>query len=682
MAVIIEKGWKMSKKENLIVDGNWAAADVAYRCSEFAAIYPITPSTAMGELSDEWMFNHRKNIFGSIPQIIEMQSEGGAAGAFHGALQMGSLSTTFTASQGLLLMIPNMYKIAAEHSPFVMHVATRTVATNAQSIFNDHSDVMGVRQTGFAMLSSHNVQQTHDLALIAHTATLRSRVPFVHFFDGFRTSHEESRLERMQDDVLKKMLPDELILKNRNRGMTPDSPVIRGTVQNSDVFFQGREAVNSLYAATPKIVQDCMDEFAKITGRQYGVVDYVGDQNAENIIVIMGSGAETVEETVEYLGKDFGVIKIHLFRPFPTEEFLKVIPKTVKNIAVLDRTKEPGSVGEPLFQDVKSVVSGDINVFGGRYGLSSKEFTPRDVKAVLDNLKAGNLHHNFTVGINDDLTHMSLKTDPEFRIKNPNIKTCILYGIGSDGTVGAVKNIVKIVGENSDLYPQSYAVYDSKKSGGVTASHIRFSNKPVKSQYLIESADFISVSSFVIARRFDVFSMLQQGGTVMINSSLAPEQAFAQLPYKTQDHLIKMGARVYFLDANLAARDLGLGNRINTFMMLNFFNLTRIIDPEIAAESAKAAIEKTYKNKGAEIVAANWAAVDKASEFLKYYELPQVPVAGAPDFMPGMTSNAPAEILSTLGEIASNRGDNLPVSTFKPDGLFAGGAVSCWYNKI
>ena len=663
----------MSKKENLIVDGNWAAADVAYRCSEFAAIYPITPSTAMGELSDEWMFNHRKNIFGSIPQIIEMQSEGGAAGAFHGALQMGSLSTTFTASQGLLLMIPNMYKIAAEHSPFVMHVATRTVATNAQSIFNDHSDVMGVRQTGFAMLSSHNVQQTHDLALIAHAATLRSRVPFVHFFDGFRTSHEESRLERMQDDVLKKMLPDELILKNRNRGMTPDSPVIRGTVQNSDVFFQGREAVNSLYAATPKIVQDCMDEFAKITGRQYGVVDYVGDQNAENIIVIMGSGAETVEETVEYLGKDFGVIKIHLFRPFPTEEFLKVIPKTVKNIAVLDRTKEPGSVGEPLFQDVKSVVSGDINVFGGRYGLSSKEFTPRDVKAVLDNLKAGNLHHNFTVGINDDLTHMSLKTDPEFRIKNPNIKTCILYGIGSDGTVGAVKNIVKIVGENSDLYPQSYAVYDSKKSGGVTASHIRFSNKPVKSQYLIESADFISVSSFVIARRFDVFSMLQQGGTVMINSSLAPEQAFAQLPYKTQDHLIKMGARVYFLDANLAARDLGLGNRINTFMMLNFFNLTRIIDPEIAAESAKAAIEKTYKNKGAEIVAANWAAVDKASEFLKYYELPQVPVAGAPDFMPGMTSNAPAEILSTLGEIASNRGDNLPVSTFKPDGLFAGG---------
>jgi pyruvate-ferredoxin/flavodoxin oxidoreductase len=663
----------MSKKDNIITDGNWAAADVAYRCIEFAAIYPITPSTTMGELSDEWMFQHRKNIFGSVPQIIEMQSEGGAAGALHGALQMGSIATTFTSSQGLLLMIPNMYKIAGEQSPFVMHVATRIVATNGTSIFDDHSDVMGIRQTGFAMLSSHNVQQAHDLALIAHSATLRSRVPFVHFFDGFRTSHEESRLERLGDDVLKQLLPDELILKNRNRGMTPDNPVIRGTVQNFDVLFQGREAANSLYDATPKIVQNCMDEFAKLTGRQYGVVDYYGDKNAEHVIVAMGSGVETIEETLDVLNHGFGLIKIHLFRPFPTDAFLAALPKTVKSIAVLDRTKEPGSAGEPLFLDVKSVVDGNIKVFGGRYGLASKEFTPREVKAVYDYLKSGNLHHNFTVGIHDDLTNLSLKTDADFRIENPNTKTCILYGIGSDGTVGAVKNIVKIVGDNSELYPQSYAVYDSKKSGGVTASHVRFSDKPIKSQYLVESADFISVSNFSIAKRLDIFSKLHTGGTVMINTGLEPDKAFAQLPYKSQEQLIKSGANVYFLDANSAAREFGLGNRINTFIMLNFFNLTKVIDPKLAADSAKSAIEKTYKSKGADVIQANWAAVDKAYQFLKHYDLPSAPIYGAPDFIPGMTSDAPKYILDTLGEIASNRGDNLPVSAFKVDGPFGGG---------
>ncbi len=658
---------------NLIVDGNWAAADVAYRCVDFAAIYPITPSSTMGELADEWSFQHKKNIWGAIPEIIEMQSEGGAAGAMHGALQMGSLATTFTASQGLLLMIPNMYKIAGEQTPFVMHVAARALATHALSIFGDHSDVMAVRSTGFALLSSHNVQQAHDMAAIAHASTLRARVPFLHFFDGFRTSHEESRLERLTDDVLHEMIPDELMLKNRARGMTPDKPKVRGTAQNPDVYFQGREAANSLYMKTPEIVQECMDKFAKLTGRSYHLVDYVGDPDAENVIVAMGSACETIEETLPYLPKGLGLLKVHLFRPFPREAFLKALPKTVKRIAVLDRTKEPGAIGEPLYQDVKTVVGDSAEVFGGRYGLGSKEFKPRDVKAVYENLMLGKLHHNFTVGIEDDLTGLSLKTDPAFAVEAPNFKTAILYGIGSDGTVGAVKNIVKIVGENSNLYPQSYAVYDSKKSGGLTASHVRFSDEPIKSQYLIEVADFISISNFMIAQRFDVFKGLRAGGTVMINTSMAPEVAFANLPRESQEHLIRMRARVFFLDANRAATELGLGNRINTFIMLNFFNLTKVIDPAVAAESAKIAIEKTYKKKGMDVVEANWAAVDKAGDFLQEYKLPSSVSNFAPDFVPAMTFDAPAEIAGTLGEMAAQRGDALPVSRFKIDGEFGAG---------
>lgn len=657
----------------LIVDGNWAAADVAYRCVDFAAIYPITPSSTMGELADEWSFQHKKNIWGAIPQIIEMQSEAGAAGAMHGALQMGALATTFTASQGLLLMIPNMYKIAGEQTPFVMHVAARALATHALSIFGDHSDVMAVRQTGFAMLSSHNVQQASDMAAIAHAATLRTRVPFLHFFDGFRTSHEESRLARVTDDVLHEMLPDDLVLENRARGMTPDNPTVRGTAQNPDVYFQGREAANPLYIKTPAIVQECMDKFAALTGRAYHLVDYVGDPNAENVIVAMGSACETIEETLPHLPGGLGLMKIHLYRPFPHDAFMAALPKSVKRIAVLDRTKEPGSVGEPLYQDVRAVVGDAAEIFGGRYGLGSKEFKPRDVKAVYENLMRGTLHHNFTVGIDDDLTNLSLKTDPAFAVEDPNFKTAILYGIGSDGTVGAVKNIVKIVGENSDLYPQSYAVYDSKKSGGLTASHIRFSDAPIKSQYLIEVADFISVSNFMIAQRFDVFKGLRAGGTVMINTSMAPDVAFANLPRETQEHLIRMRANVYFLDANRAAAELGLGNRINTFIMLNFFNLTHVIDPVVAADAAKVAIEKTYKKKGMDVVQANWAAVDKASEFLHRYVLPSSVSELAPDFVPAMTSAAPAEIAGTLGEIAAQRGDAIPVSRFRVDGTFGGG---------
>ena len=657
----------------LIVDGNWAAADVAYRCVDFAAIYPITPSSTMGELADEWSFQHKKNIWGAIPQIIEMQSEAGAAGAMHGALQMGSLATTFTASQGLLLMIPNMYKIAGEQTPFVMHVAARALATHALSIFGDHSDVMSVRQTGFAMLSSHNVQQAHDMAAIAHAATLRTRVPFLHFFDGFRTSHEESRLTRIDDDILHQMLPDDLVLANRARGMTPDNPTIRGTAQNPDVYFQGREAANPLYLKTPDIVQECMDQFAALTGRQYNLVDYTGDPNAESVIVAMGSACETIEETLAHLPSGLGLLKIHLYRPFPQAAFLNELPKSVRRIAVLDRTKEPGALGEPLYQDVKTVVGDTAEVFGGRYGLGSKEFKPRDVKAVYENLMRGTLHHNFTVGIDDDLTNLSLKTDPVFAVEDPNFKTAILYGIGSDGTVGAVKNIVKIVGENSDLYPQSYAVYDSKKSGGLTASHIRFSDAPIKSQYLVEVADFISVSNFMIAQRFDVFRGLRAGGTVMINTSMAPDVAFANLPRDAQEHLIRMRAKVYFLDANRAAAQLGLGNRINTFIMLNFFNLTHVIDPSVAATAAKGAIEKTYKKKGMDVVQANWAAVDRASEFLHKFDLPSSVSSFAPDFVPAMTDAAPTAIAGTLGEIAAQRGDAIPVSRFRVDGEFGGG---------
>lgn len=665
----------------LIVDGNWAAADVAYRCVDFAAIYPITPSSTMGELADEWSFQHKKNIWGAIPQIIEMQSEAGAAGAMHGALQMGSLATTFTASQGLLLMIPNMYKIAGEQTPFVMHVAARALATHALSIFGDHSDVMSVRSTGFAMLSSHNVQQAHDMAAIAHAATLRARVPFLHFFDGFRTSHEESRLTRIPDEVLEKMIPEKLVLENRARGMTPDKPTIRGTAQNPDVYFQGREAANPLYEKTPEIVQNCMDEFATLTGRKYNLVDYVGDENAEFVIVAMGSACETIEETLPHLPRGLGLVKVHLYRPFPVDAFRRALPKSVRAIAVLDRTKEPGSIGEPLYQDVKSVVGDGVAVFGGRYGLGSKEFKPRDVKAIYENLMRGQLHHNFTVGIEDDLMGLSLKTDPAFAVEDPNFKTAILYGIGSDGTVGAVKNIVKIVGENSDLYPQSYAVYDSKKSGGLTASHIRFSDAPIKSQYLVEVADFISVSNFMIAQRFDVFRGLRAGGTVMINTSMAPDVAFANLPRDTQEHLMRIRANVYFLDANRAAAELGLGNRINTFIMLNFFNLTNVIDPAQAAISAKAAIEKTYKKKGMDVVEANWAAVDRAAEFLHKFDMPSSVSNFAPDFVPAMTLDTPAEIAGTLGEMAAQRGDAIPVSRFRVDGEFGAGQYPVGTSK-
>ncbi len=679
-----EQEQSKSKPEHLITDGNWAAADVAYRLSEFMAIFPITPSSTMGELADEWAFQHKKNIWGVQPSVIEMESEGGAAGALHGALQMGSLATTFTASQGLLLMIPNMYKIAGEHTPFVMHVAARALATHALSIFGDHSDVMSARQTGFAMLSSNNVQAAHDLAAIAHASTLRARVPFMHFFDGFRTSHEESRITRIPNEVLHELVTDELVLENRARGMSPNNPTIRGTAQNPDVYFQGREAANPLYNEIPKIVAETMEKFSKLTGREYKLVEYIGDPKAENVVVAMGSAIDTITETLPYLPSKTGLIAVHLYRPFPTDAFIEALPKTVKRIAVLDRTKESGATGEPLYQDIVSTIHAarlDIDIVGGRYGLGSKEFKPRDVKAIYEMLISGKPKHNFVVGIVDDLTNNSLPTDEFFTVEDKDVKTALLYGIGSDGTVGAVKNIVKIVGENSDLYPQSYAVYDSKKSGGLTVSHLRFGEKPIKSQYLVESADFIGISNFVIAQRFDIFKALKPGGSVMFNTGMKPEIAFANLPHEVQELLIRNHAHVYFLDANRGATELGLGNRINTFILLNFFNITQIIDPTKAADSAKAAIEKTYKKKGAEVVSANWAAVDRAGEFLTEYKLPSSPSNFAPDFIPAMTVNTPVEIAGTLGEMAGMRGDSLPVSTFKVDGMFGGGQYPVGTSK-
>ncbi|MCL2629457.1 MAG: pyruvate:ferredoxin (flavodoxin) oxidoreductase [Alphaproteobacteria bacterium] len=668
-------------KNKFIADGNFAAADVAYRCSEFAAIYPITPSSTMGELVDEWSFKQRKNLWGDVVSVTEMQSEGGAAGALHGALQMGLKCSTFTASQGLLLMIPNMYKIAGEQTPFVMHVAARAIATHALSIFGDHSDVMSVRQTGFALLCSSSVQEAHDMAAAAHAATFSSRVPFLHFFDGFRTSHEESRLDLIPDAKLMKILPAAAMTAARKRGMTPDNPTIRGTAQNPDVFFQGREAANKLYDQVPDLVAAAFAKIKKETGREYGLVEYYGNKKAENIMVAMGSGTETIIETLNHLPKNLGLIRVRLYRPFPTKAFLKALPKTAKRIAVLDRTKEPGSIGEPLYQDVKTIVPCKMEVYGGRYGLGSKEFKPRDVKAIAEGLLRGTLKHNFTVGIEDDLTKLSLKTDPAFANDDKGYKSAILYGIGSDGTVGAVKNIVKIVGHNSDLYPQSYAVYDSKKSGGLTASHLRFAPTPIRSQYLVEYADFIAVSNFAIAQRFDVFKGLRPEGTVMINTDLLPEEAFANLPKESQEHLMRLRAKVYFLDANRGARELGLGRRINTFIMLNFFNLTKIIDPKIAASAARDAIEKTYGKKGSQVVKANWAAVDRAGEFLREFKMPGRPSKFAPDWIPPMNKNAPPKIAGVLGKIAANKGDDLPVSAFAPGKMFGCGEFPTGTSK-
>ena len=606
------------KRPMVTIDGNEATAAVAHKLSEVIAIYPITPSSGMGELSDEWSAKGKKNLWGTVPLVIEMQSEGGAAGSVHGALQTGALTTTFTASQGLLLMIPNMFKIAGELTSAVFHVSARSLAASALSIFGDHSDVMAARSTGFAFLASNSVQEAQDLAAIAHSATLEARVPFVHFFDGFRTSAEVNKIEQLTDDDLKGLISDELIQAHRARGLSPDHPVLRGTAQNPDVYFQGRETVNPYYLACPDIVQKAMDKFASITGRQYKLFDYAGAADADRVIVVMGSGAETVEETAKYLNKNgekLGVLKVRLYRPFSVEHFVKALPKTVKTIAVLDRTKEPGSAGEPLYQDVVTAMNevwtgNHVRIIGGRFGLSSKEFTPAMVKGVYDEMLKEQPKNHFTVGINDDVTHTSIDYDPGYHIEMPETVRCVFWGLGADGTVGANKNSIKIIGEETSNYAQGYFVYDSKKSGTATISHLRFGPKPIRAPYLIGQAQFVACHQFSFLERFDVLKYAQPGGVFLLNSIYKPEEVWDELPQETQKAIIDKKMRFFVIDAYEVAKETGMGGRINTIMQTCFFAISGVLPRDQAIKEIKRAIKKTYSKRGEAVVKANYEAVD------------------------------------------------------------------------
>ncbi len=668
-----------------IVDGNEAAASVAYRLSEVVAIYPITPSSPMGELADQWMVEGRKNIWGAIPQVVEMQSEGGAAGALHGALQAGSLGTTFTASQGLLLMIPNMYKIAGELTPTVIHVAARSVATHALSIFGDHSDVMAARQTGFALLASGSVQEAHDLAAIAHASTLEARIPFLHFFDGFRTSHELNNLSLLSDDDLRAMINGQAVRRHRERALRPDQPVLRGTAQNPDVFFQAREACNAFYLACPVIVQDVMDRFAAQTGRSYHLFDYVGAADAERVIIAMGSAVGAAEETVEWLntqGEKVGLLKVRLSRPFTVQQFMDALPRTTRAVAVLDRTKEPGSVGEPLYLDVVASLAEtgrNVRVIGGRYGLSSKEFTPAMAKAVFDELKSSAPRNHFTIGIRDDVTHTSLEYDPGFSTERPDTVRAIFYGLGSDGTVGANKNSIKIIGKQTGNHAQGYFVYDSKKAGSVTVSHLRFGPHPIRSSYLIDKANFIGCHQFPFLERMDVLSQAVPGASVLLNVPFTSAEVWNHLPRKFQRQVIEKRLRVFVIDAYAVARDTGMGRRINTIMQTCFFAISGILPPADAIAAIKKAIEQTYGNRGEAVLKKNFDAVDQALAHLFEVKIPDR-VTAAFDILPPVPPSASDFVRNVLGEIVAGRGDDLPVSALPPDGTFPTGTAK-WEKR-
>lgn len=683
----------MSRKM-VTIDGNEAAAYVAHKVNEVIAIYPITPSSPMGELSDEWSAKGEKNIWGSAPTVMEMQSEGGAAGAVHGALQSGALTTTFTASQGLLLMIPNMYKIAGELTSTVFHVTARSLACQALSIFGDHSDVMSARQTGFAMLCSNSVQEVMDFALIAQRASLESRIPFLHFFDGFRTSHEVSKVERLSIDDLKTMIPEELVKKHRERALNPERPFIRGTAQNPDVYFQGRETVNKFYQACPEIVQQVMDEFAKLVGRQYHLFDYVGAPDAERIIILMGSGAETVHETVEYLTtrneEKVGVVKVRLFRPFSVKHLIEVLPKTVKKIAVLDRTKEPGSIGEPLYLDVVAAIeeyysNGNSKfvqrpkIVGGRYGLSSKEFTPAMVKGIFDELKKDNPKNHFTVGIIDDVTFTNIDYDPEFNTEGKDVFRALFYGLGADGTVGANKNTIKIIGEETDNYAQGYFVYDSKKSGSTTISHLRFGKKPIKSTYLIKKANFIGIHQFNFVEKFDILSNIEEGGTVLLNSPYSKEEVWNKLPKKFQEQVINKKLNFYVIDGYDVAKKTGMGTRINTIMQTCFFAISNVLPKEEALEQIKKAIKKTYGAKGESVVKKNYEAVDQTLANLYKIDYPQRATSSI-DLPPIVSDKAPDYVKKILAKIMAGKGDEIKVSEMPVDGTFPSGTAQ-WEKR-
>lgn len=667
----------MADITKLMCDGNEAASDVAYRLTDLAIIYPITPSSPMAENYEVWSNAKRKNLFDVVPEVTTMQSEAGAIGAVHGALQAGSLATTFTASQGLLLMIPNMYKIAGELFPFVMHVSARTVASHALSIFGDHSDVMACRQTGFAMIASNSVQEAHDIAAISHATTLKTRVPFLHFFDGFRTSHEINLIEKVSDEVLSNLIDYSKIDEFRENALTPEKPAIRGTAQNPDVFFQAREASNPYYEKVESAVRETMKKFEELTGRHYDVVEYVGAPDADRVIVAMGSGCETIEETIKVLnanGEKLGLVKIRLYRPFPTKAFVNALPKSVKKISVLDRTKEAGSLGEPLYLDVCSALKEenrcDIFTNGGRYGISSKEFTPNMVKAIYDELNSKNPKQEFTVGINDDVTHLSLDYDNGFELNDKDTYAALFYGLGSDGTVGANKNSIKIITSETTKYGQAYFEYDSKKSGGNTISHLRFSDNKIKAPYLISSANFLAVHHFPLFYTLDMLKNIKEGGILLINSPFKREQLWDNLPLEVQEQIIAKKLKVYAINANIVARDSGMGRRINTIMQTAFFHLAGVIPSEQAIKAIKKAIEKTYMKKGPEVVQMNFNAVDNAISNIYEVEVPSKPSANARP-RPSVVSSDATEIVKRLhAKIIAGNGNDLPVSAFAPDGTF------------
>ncbi|KDA53535.1 pyruvate-flavodoxin oxidoreductase [Thermoanaerobaculum aquaticum] len=682
----------MAQRRMITVDGNEAVASVAHRTNEVIAIYPITPSSPMGEFADEWSAQGRKNIWGTVPQVTEMQSEAGAIAAVHGALQAGSLTTTFTASQGLLLMIPSMYKIAGELTSFAMHVSARTVATHALSIFGDHSDVMACRQTGFALLASGSVQEAHDFAAIAQAATLRSRVPFLHFFDGFRTSHEVAKIEELTNEDLLALLPDELIKAHRDRALNPDRPFIRGTAQNPDVFFQAREACNPFYLACPQTVQAVMDQFAELTGRQYHLFDYVGHPEAERVIVIMGSGAEVTHEYVEWAvarGEKIGVLKVRLYRPFSVKDFIAALPATTKAIAVLDRTKEPGALGEPLYLDVVSALVEDSTdgrrfstiprVVGGRYGLSSKEFTPAMVKAVYDELAKPNPKNHFTVGIVDDVMHTSLPFDWDFDIEPDEVKRAVFFGLGSDGTVGANKNSIKIIAEETDNYGQGYFVYDSKKAGAVTISHLRFGPKPIRSSYLIRRANFVACHQFVFVDKYDMLSYAVPGGTFLLNAPFGPDEVWEHLPREVQEAVLDKKLKFYVIDAYKVAKETGMGVRINTIMQTCFFAISGVLPREEAIAKIKDAIKKTYGKKGEEVVRKNFAAVDTTLANLFEVKVPDK-ITATRTRPPVVSDKAPDFVKRVTAVMMEGKGDYLPVSAFPVDGTWPSGTTQ-WEKR-
>jgi pyruvate-ferredoxin/flavodoxin oxidoreductase len=684
----------MSTRQVITIDATEAVANVAYRLNEVIAIYPITPSSGMGEFADAWSAAKVPNVWGTVPMVVEMQSEGGAAGAVHGALQTGSLTTTFTASQGLLLMIPNMFKIAGELTAAVIHVSARSLAYQGLSIYGDHSDVMAVRMTGFAMLASRSVQEAQDMALIANTATLKARVPFLHFFDGFRTSHEVNKIDQLSEEQMRAMIDEDAIHAHRMRGLSPDHPVLRGTAQNPDVYFQGRETVNPFYDACPGIVQDAMDRFAAITGRQYHLFDYAGAPDAEEVVVVMGSGAETCEETAMYLnqveGRKVGVVTVHLYRPLSVDHMMKALPATTKVITVLDRTKESGAAGEPLYQDVVTAINEGMatgsapfaaapRIFGGRYGLSSKEFTPAMAKAVFDEMRKAQPKNHFTIGIIDDVTFTSLDYDPSFEILDPQTVQCVFFGLGADGTVGANKNSIKIIGEETENNAQGFFFYDSKKSGTITISHLRFGPKPIKAPYLISKAQFVACHQFSFLERIDMLRYALPGAVFLLNSIYSAEEVWNHLPQEVQKDIIEKNLRFYNINAYEVAQKTGMGGRVNTIMQTCFFAISGVLPRDLAIAEIKKSIKKTYGKRGDAVVQKNFAAVDETLAHLHEVQVPAL-VTSQVTRRPAMSPAAPEFVRETLGKMLIFEGDSVPVSQMPIDGTFPTGTTQ-WEKR-